>query len=292
VELVGGFLTNSLALLSDAAHVFADASALALSWAALVLACLPPTDRRTFGYHRAEIFAALINALSLLFVAGIILYEAVGRLLHPEGVRSLEMLVVAAVGFVANVVVVMLLRQEDRSNLNVSSAWLHVLGDAAASAAVMAGGAVMLVTGWFVVDPLLSMGIAGLLLVGGWRVAEQSAHILLEGTPRDLSLSQIQEAIEAIPGVSGSHDLHVWSLCSDYRAMSVHVVVEPQATDDTGTLLRQIETVLRDRFNIVHTTLQVESIECHPQEHNHVVSARFHGADNHRDRPSDQPGAH
>ena len=280
-ELIGGFLTNSLALLSDAAHVFADVFALGMSWAAICLAALPPTDRRTFGYHRAEIFAAMINALSLLFIAGLILYEAVHRLLRPEEVHSLGMLVIAGVGLIANLAVAVLLHREDQANLNVRSAWLHVVGDALASVGVIIGGIIMLTTRWYIADPIISVGIAGLLVVGGWRVAAQSAHILLEGTPRDLSLEALQEAVESVPGVKGTHDIHVWSLCSDYRALSAHVVVDPQNTDDTRPLLEAVENLLRDEFNIVHTTIQVESVECEPQEHCHMTppQARSNGHD-------------
>lgn len=279
-ELVGGFLTNSLALLSDAAHVFADVFALAMSWAAISLASRPPTERSTFGYHRIEIFAAMINALSLLVIAGMIAYEAIHRFIQPEQVLSLQMLIIATVGLAANLSVAVLLQGDDRSNLNVRSARLHVIGDALASVGVIVGGVVMLVTGWYIVDPIISVGIAALLVAGGSRVAAQSGRILLEGTPPDLSLASIREAIESIPGVQGTHDIHVWSLCSDYRALSAHVEIQTQSTDDTHSLLQAINAILWEKFRIAHTALQFESVACKPQAHLHdlpaVTSTRLH----------------
>ena len=257
-EIIGGILTNSIALLSDAAHVFGDVFALGLSWAAIYLSTLPPTSKRTYGYHRAEVFAALVNGVSLIAVAGWIFYEAAHRLVAPEPVKSLPMLVVAVIGLLVNLGVALIFMKESHDNLNVKSAFLHVLSDAMASAGVILGGAIMHFTGWYVVDPILSFAIALAILAGAGRVTYAALHILLEGTPKNIDIDDVAGKIEEFAFVRDVHDLHIWSICSDYAALSAHVFVDVQSIRAVQNALGSINDMLRDRFGIVHTTIQLE----------------------------------
>lgn len=258
VEIVGGILTNSLALLSDAAHVFGDVFALCLSWIAIYLSTLPPTSKRTYGYHRTEVFAAFINGVSLIAVAGWIFYEAVHRLMTPEPVKSLQMLIVAIVGLLVNLGVALIFRKESHDNLNVKSAFLHVLSDAMASAGVIVGGVIMHLTGWYIVDPILSFAIALVIIIGAARIAYAATHILLEGTPKNINIDDVAAGIEKLDFVKNVHDLHVWSICSDYSALSAHVYVDAQSIRAVQNALGSINDMLRDRFGIIHTTIQLE----------------------------------
>ncbi|MBI2264191.1 MAG: cation transporter [Armatimonadetes bacterium] len=261
-EVIGGLLTNSLALLSDAAHVFADLFALALSLFAIRLARLPASGQRTYGNHRTEIIAAATNGLSLLAIGIWILWEGVKRILSPEKVLSFEMLIVAVAGLVANVIIAVILHNEDQKNLNVRSAFLHVIGDAASSVGVIIGGVIMMQTGWYVADPIISIGIAGVLLWGAGRIILEAGHILLEGTPRGVHFAEVVKAISGVPGVRDVHDLHIWSICSHYTSLSTHVLVEEQSVQETHVLLRDIAAILRERFGIFHTTIQIECTQC------------------------------
>jgi cobalt-zinc-cadmium efflux system protein len=257
-EVVGGILTNSLALLSDAAHVFGDIFALALSWTAIYLSTLPPTSKRTYGYHRAEVFAAFVNGVSLIVIASFIFYEAVHRLVEPEPIKSLQMLIVATLGMLVNLGVALNFMRESRDNLNVKSAFLHVLSDAAASAGVIVGGVIMSFTGWYVVDPILSLAIALAIIIGAIRVTYAALHILLEGTPRNIDVNDVAARIEELNFVKDVHDLHIWSICSDYAALSAHVYVDVQSIRAVQNALGSINDMLRDKFGIVHTTIQLE----------------------------------
>ena len=259
VEIIGGILTNSLALLSDAAHVFGDVFALVLSWVAIYLSTLPPTSKRTYGYHRAEVFAAFINGISLLGVSAWIFYEAVHRVMAPEPVKSVPMLIVAVIGMLVNLGVAMVFMKESHDNLNVRSAFLHVLSDALASAGVIVGGVIMYFTEWYIVDPILSFAIGLAILLGAGRVTYEALHILLEGTPKNIDLDDLVANIEEIDFVVDVHDLHVWSICSDYSALSAHVWVDVQSIRAVQTALKSITNLLNEKFGIVHTTIQLES---------------------------------
>ena len=258
-EVIGGILTNSLALLSDAAHVFGDVFALSLSWIAIYLSTLPPTSKRTYGYHRAEVFAAFINGVSLIAIAGFIFYEAAHRLMAPEPVKSLQMLIVAIIGMLVNLGVALVFMKESHDNLNVKSAFLHVLSDALASAGVIVGGVIMYFTEWYIVDPILSFAIALAILLGAGRVTYEALHILLEGTPKNVDLEDLVANIEEIDFVVDVHDLHVWSICSDYSALSAHVWVDVQSIRAVQNALRSINNMLNEKFGIIHTTIQLES---------------------------------
>jgi cobalt-zinc-cadmium efflux system protein len=261
-ELVGGFWTNSLALLSDAAHVFMDLFALALSLAAIQLARFPASDTRTYGWHRAEIFASLINGTTLLLIAFGILGEAWSRLIQPEAVKSKEMFVIATIGLVMNLLAAGRLHGHSHDDLNVRSAFLHVIGDAIASVGVIFGGIVMLYTGWYVIDALVSMTIALIISWGAIRVLREAGHILLEGVPSHVDLKQLVASMKAVTGVSNVHHLHVWSICSHITALSAHIDVEPDYRLRQSEIIGNLEKLLGEEFHINHTTLQGECSKC------------------------------
>lgn len=262
VELVGGILSNSLALLSDAAHVFSDSLSLIMSWLAIYLSTRPATSSRTYGYHRTEVFAAFINGVSLIAISGWIFYEAVQRFIEPEPVKSKEMLIVAVFGFIANMVIVWLFHGEGHKNLNVRSAVLHVIGDALASVGVIVGGVVIYYTGWFVVDPILSCGIGLVVLVGAVRVTREAVHILLEGAPKHADAEKVAACISSIDSVRDVHDMHIWSLCSNYLALSTHVSIAEDASKTAHQLRQEINDKLQTQFGIFHTTIQIEQPGC------------------------------
>jgi cobalt-zinc-cadmium efflux system protein len=261
-EVIGGFWTNSLALLSDAAHVFMDLFALALSLAAIRLAARPVSDRRTYGWHRAEILASLINGLSLLIIAVGILHEAWGRFQHPEPVKSREMFVIAVIGLVMNLIAARFLHGHAHHDLNVRSAFLHVLGDALASVGVIVGGLIMLQTGWYVVDALISAGIALIIGGGALRILREAGHILLEGVPAHINLQQVVTRIKDQEGVNDVHQLHVWSICSHITALSAHIDLHPDYLPRQGEVIGRIEAMLDHDFHITRTTLQGQCHSC------------------------------
>lgn len=261
-EVIGGFWTNSLALLSDAAHVFMDLFALGLSLAAIRLATRPVSDRRTYGWHRAEILASLINGLSLLIIAAGILHEAWGRFQHPEPVKSGEMFVIAVIGLIMNLIAARLLHGHAHHDLNVRSAFLHVLGDALASVGVIIGGLIMLQTGWYVVDSLISAGIALIIGGGSLRILREAGHILLEGVPPHIDLKQVVERIKGQEGVNDVHQLHVWSICSHITALSAHIDLQPDYLQRQGEVIGRIEAMLDHDFHITRTTLQGQCYSC------------------------------
>ena len=275
VELVGGILSNSLALLSDAAHVFSDSLSLIMSWLAIYLSTRPATSSRTYGYHRTEVFAAFINGVSLIAISGWIFYEAVQRFIEPEPVKSKEMLIVAVFGFIANMVIVWLFHGEGHKNLNVRSAVLHVIGDALASVGVIVGGVVIYYTGWFVIDPILSCGIGLVVLVGAVRVTREAVHILLEGSPKHADAEKVAACISSIDSVRDVHDMHIWSLCSNYLALSTHVSVAEDASKSSHQLRQEINDKLQTQFGIFHTTIQIEQPGC-PYEGMLLCNAPHH----------------
>ncbi len=268
VEIIGGLISNSLALLSDAGHVFSDSFALALSWGALRLAARPASSARTFGYHRAEIFAALINGLVLLFIVALILKEAYARMLSPPHVKVNEMLGIAIIGLLANLWVVLRLRGHAGQDLNVRSALLHAFGDAVSSAGVIAGGIAIMLTGNYVFDPAISVFIALVILFGALRLILESSHILLEGTPKHVDMGKVESEIKSVAGVRGVHDLHVWSICSHITAASAHVIVEECGVSEMDKISREVNQRMK-YLDITHATLQFESEqkECEAERH-------------------------
>jgi cobalt-zinc-cadmium efflux system protein len=261
-ELVGGIWTNSLALMSDAAHVFLDLFALLLSLGAIKLASFPVSDTRTFGWHRMEVFASFINGSTVFAIAAIICYEALGRLVHPESVKSLPMMLIALVGLAMNLFAAGALHGHSHDDLNVRSAFLHMIGDAAASVGVIIGGIVMYFTDWYLVDALISVGIGFVIFWGSWRVVRESLHILLEGVPKGIDIHQVSAAIREVEGVEEVHHVNIWTICSHIIALSGHVVVPATYRGEHGGMLRKIEERLFERFHISHTTLQLESNRC------------------------------
>jgi cobalt-zinc-cadmium efflux system protein len=261
-EIVGGVWTNSLALLSDAAHVFMDVFALSLSLLAIRFSARPATERRTFGLHRLEILASLINGATLLFIAGGILYAAAGRLLHPEAVKSREMFVIAVIGLVMNLVAAWLLHGHHGDDLNVRSAYLHVLGDAAASVGVIIGGMIMLATGWYVVDALVSMAIALTIAFGALRLLREAGHILLEGVPSHIDLSRLVTSMQAVDGVVSVHHLHLWSVCSHITVLAAHVDLDVAGRERSREIIVALEELLERDYHIRYTTLQLECSRC------------------------------
>ena len=260
-ELVGGLWTGSLALLSDSAHVLLDVFALGLSYIALRAAALPPDDRHTYGWHRLEVFAALANGVTLLGITAAIFYEAWGRLQNPTPIRSGEMLVIAVVALVANLFTARLLH-DHHGDLNTRSAFLHVVGDALASLAVILGGILILAAGWYFVDPLVSAFIGLIIVVSSWRVLRSSLHILFEGTPEGIPVADVAQAMGTVSGVLDVHDLHLWSICSGYPALSAHVRVADASLDETTKQMTALRRALARRFGIRHVTIQFEMADC------------------------------
>ncbi len=260
VEIIGGIISNSLALLADSAHVFMDVFALTLSLSALTLACRPFNEKSTFGYHRAEIFAALINGIMLVVVVVFILQEAYQRLVSPPEVRTFEMLVVASIGLIVNLVVAFRLR--GHHDLNIRSAYLHVLGDTLSSFGVIIGGAVIILTGNYIVDPLISVMIACIIIFSSLRLLRESVDILMERTPKHIDIEQLKREILDVKGVQALHDIHVWSICSNVHALNAHVLVASMSVKDSEKITSDINKLLADDFNISHTTLQFECTDC------------------------------
>ena len=264
LELVGGILTHSLALLSDAGHIFADVMALGLSWGALALSVLPANQRKTYGYLRAEVIAAVINGATLLLISIWIFIEAYRRISHPVPVKSLEMFSIALIGLLINLVVFFKLKGISEHSLNLKSAFLHVWGDMLASGGVIAGGIIMLFTRFYVVDPIVSVLVGLIILRGAFSVIRESTDILLEGVPRNLKLKDIESVIRKIEGVEDLHELHVWSVSSKDVALSCHIVIQEQSTHSAQQILDKIREQVAGLFHIEHTTIQFECQSCTP----------------------------
>lgn len=255
-ELLGGILTNSLALLSDAGHMFSDIAALGLTLFAFKMARRPATAKRTYGYHRLEILAALINGLTLWLIVGVIFNEAYRRFLNPPQVHSLGMLLISSIGLMVNIVSGMLLYATDRTCLNMRGAYLHVLGDALGSVGAVAAGLIMLLTGWYLADPLVSVFIGVLILYTSWGLIKESVDILMQSVPRVIDVEEVHKALEQVRGVIKIHDLHVWSVTSGVFTLSAHAVIRPDG--NPHLILDRIEDKLKSRFAIEHTTIQLE----------------------------------
>ena len=262
VELTGGYFTKSLALLSDAAHVLSDVLSLLISWLAIYLSTRPATSSRTFGYHRAEVFAAFINGVTLIGISGWIFYAAYRRLASPEPIEVTGMFIVACFGLVANLFILWQLHGHSHGNLNVRSAVLHVIGDTLSSVAVVFGGLFIYWTEWHPIDAILSFLIGGIILFGAFNVTREAVHILLENTPRDTDAHTVAKHLCDLATVKDVHDMHIWSLCSNYNALSAHIVLDENTALAHDQILEQINTVLQNQFNINHSTLQLERIAC------------------------------
>jgi cobalt-zinc-cadmium efflux system protein len=264
-ELLAGLLTGSLALAGDAIHLGTDAITLGLAWYATAQARRRPTPTRSFGFHRTGILVATLNGVALAAVAALLALAAVGRLQHPTPVSGLPVLAVGAVALLVNGALgAYLLGAGDE--LSIRSAALHVAGDALASAGVVLAGVLLLTTGWRAADPVVSLGIAGLIAVAAVSVLREAVHILSEGTPRDLDAEQVRRVIAAAPGIEDVHDLHIWSLDRHHRMLSAHVSVADRPLTEVTAILRSLEATLCTSFGIEHATLQPECPSCpdHP----------------------------
>jgi len=268
VELLGGLWTGSLALLSDSAHVIMDILALGMSFLALRLSARPADEHHSFGYHRMEVLAALANGLTLVVIALGIWWESYLRWQSPEPVKSLEMLVIAVIGLVVNIVVAVILGVHpheidggsDHQDLNLRGALLHVIGDAVSSVGVILAAIIISFTGWNWIDPLVSVLIGGIIASSAYRLTRSSLHILIEGVPEGLSTQRIGEAISQVNGVQEVHDLHVWNICSGHISLSAHIVVE--ADNSQSMLMSNLKSRLYKDFGIEHTTIQFEETPC------------------------------
>ena len=261
VEVLAGVKAHSLALLSDAGHNFTDALALALAVLGFYLQSKPANSVKTYGYQRAGVLAAFINALTLVLLAGFIFWESYERLISPRVVEESTMRWVAAAGLAVNAAV-MLGLQRDTADLNVRAAWVHMLGDALGSVAIIIGAAMMKYTGWLRIDPVLSILIAGLIIWSAWDIIRESLNILLEGLPAGMHFNEVISAMRSVDGVMDVHDLHIWTLGSNAHALSCHVLIEDQPPSSSESILSRINRVLHDRFQIHHTTVQFEHTNC------------------------------
>jgi cobalt-zinc-cadmium efflux system protein len=256
-EAAGGWWTNSLALLADAGHMLTDVAALTLALMAVWFGARPATPRKTFGYHRLEILAALVNGVALVVMALLIFYQAYERWHEPREVQSNLMIVVASGGLLVNLACAWLLHGEHHDDLNVHGAWLHIMGDALGSVGAIIAGVLMSVYGWYQADSLFSAAIALLIIWSSWHLIRESTNVLLEGTPAHITLASVEEAICTTEGVEGVHDLHVWTITSGREALSAHVVHAPTVMQPE--LLKLLRVKLHDRFGVDHLTLQMET---------------------------------
>jgi len=255
-EVIGGIVTNSLALLADAAHMLTDVVGLLLAFIAIKIGERKADPSKTYGYYRTEILAAVINAVVLLGISVYVLFEAYQRFQNPPEVQSKSMLIVAGIGLIVNIVGMIILRKDSESSLNMKGAYFEVLSDMLTSVGVMIAGIIMLTTGWYYADPLISAAIGLLIFPRTWRLLKEAINVLLEGTPKDVDIYELRQSLEKTPGVKDVHDLHVWSLTSSVNAMSAHVVKEngyPQSQ-----LLKTLTDATVNNFKISHTTFQIE----------------------------------
>jgi len=274
--VIAGIRAHSLALLSEAGHNLSDFFALLLSLTAVYLQSRPPSSTKTYGYHRAGVLAALVNAVSLVAVSGFIFYEAFRRLQNPQRVHADVMIWVAAAGVVMNGVITLLLYRAGR-DVNIRSALLHEIGDTLSTAAVIMGGWVIMATGKYWIDPVLSVAIGVLILWSGFGIVRETLNILLEGTPRGIKLEQVEAAMRQIDGVNDVHDLHVWNIGSETRALSCHISIADIPPSVSERILRDLKECLRHEFHINHTTIQFENVDCEVAHGCVIPVAEEHG---------------
>jgi cobalt-zinc-cadmium efflux system protein len=264
VEAVAGLIANSLALLTDAAHNLTDALALVLSWHALALASRPPSGRRTYGYHRAGILIALFNSTTLALMALGIFYEAYRRFVSPPTVNADLLIGVGIVAFVVNAGTALIVRRGSEGDLNMRSAFVHLAGDAISTLGAVLAGVAIKLTGWEWLDPLVSVLIGGLILWSGWKIIRETVTILMEGTPAGLDMRLLVRDLLSVEGVQGVHDVHAWSITGSLRAFSAHVLTKDMSISAGAGIQRQINALLREKYQIGHATLQLECQGCEP----------------------------
>lgn len=262
-EIVGGILTGSLALIADGGHMASDAAALGLALGAIWLASRPPSKERTYGMHRAEILAAFVNSLALVLVAVFIFWEASGRFTDPPTVDATPMLAIATVGLGANLVSMSVLSRERGHSLNLRAAFLHVSGDALGSVGAIVAGVIMLTTGSFIADPVISVVIGVLIIVSAVRITWDSTQVLLEATPPGIDVSELQEQMLSVPGVASVHDLHIWTVTSGFISLSAHVEADQEG--QPHDILVELRRSLSQNFGINHATIQIETLTLHEE---------------------------
>lgn len=266
VEVIGGILSSSLALLADAGHMLTDTMALALAAAAFQVSNRPADAKRTFGYQRLQILAAFVNGISLLFIVGWILFEAVRRLITPEDVIGPTMLLVAAAGLIVNIIAFAILHTGDKENLNIRAAALHVAGDLLGSVAAIVAAVVIIYTGFMAIDPILSVAVAMLILKSAWTLVKRSAHVLLEGAPEWLDVEEMQtKLISSLPAVAGIHHVHVWGLTPQDLMLTMHLRLA-DATSNPTAIIRDVKSVLKRDYGIGHSTIEIEVDDCADHE--------------------------
>ena len=261
-EVIGGIFSGSLALLSDAGHMLVDALALGLSLFAMTMAHRPATATKTFGYHRIEILVALANGIILVLVSAYIFYEAYQRFLEPPAIRTPLMLTVAIIGLCANLGGVILLNKASQRSLNIKAAFWHIIGDTISSVGVIIAGIIILLTGWYIADTIVALVIGIIILWGAGRIVIEAADILLEAVPKHIATASVIDAIKGVPGVNETHDVHIWTITSNIHALSAHLVIDDQMVSESVEIVRVIRRELAQRFNISHTTLQLECESC------------------------------
>lgn len=261
-EVVGGIVSGSLALVSDAGHMLVDALALGLSLFAMSVGRRPATSTRTFGFHRAEILAALANGAFLVLVAAYIVYEAYRRFLEPSEVQPPLMLIIATIGLAANLGGIFLLNRASHQSLNIKSAFWHIIGDTVSSVGVIVAGIVILLTGWYLADTVVALVIGAIILWGAVRIVTEAADILLEAVPKHIDVAEVVKAIKEIPGVNEIHDIHVWTITSNIYAMSAHLEIDDQMVSKSVDVVTTVQKELTEHFGISHTTLQLECESC------------------------------
>jgi len=276
LEVVAGIRSHSLALLSDAGHNVTDALALLLASLAFYFQSKPADQVKTFGYHRAGVLSAFVNALTLGALAVWIFIESAERLRNPVAVHENVMIAVAAVGVLMNGSIMLSLRSASRDDLNVRAAFVHMMGDAAGSVAIIAGAIAIHYTGWQQIDPILSIAIGALIVWSGWDIIRESLNILLEGLPRGINLADVTDGMRAVQGVLDVHDLHIWSLGSSTHALSCHVLIDDVPPSCSDVILQRLNQVLADRFHISHTTVQFEHVSCAISETGCAIPVHTH----------------
>lgn len=295
VEAIGGYMFNSLALMSDAAHMFTDSSSLFIALIMAYVGRMPADHNHSYGHGRAEVLGALFNSLFMLFVIGYIFYAAIGKFQNPSDVQAIPMLIIASLGLLVNVLVFFIL-QKDNHNMNIKAALIHVIGDLLGSAAAIGSAIVIYFTGWNIVDPILSVIVCLILIPSTYMLLKKTIHILLEGVPEEINFYEVGKKLESIPQVTAVHDLHIWTLDSKNLALSAHITLN--TLDDWQNVLTACEKMLDKDFNIIHTTLQPELINTHKHskgfiehrhhskqssnEHNHNHENNHTHEDNHK----------
>jgi cobalt-zinc-cadmium efflux system protein len=264
IEVAAGIFANSLALLTDAAHNLTDVIALGLSWYAVWLTSRPATHRRTYGYHRAGILVALVNSTTLVLISFGIFYEAYRRFMASPEVRSEVLISVGFVAVLVNLVTALLIRRGSETDLNLRSAFTHLMGDVLSTVGAVAAGVIIFFTHANWLDPFVSVLIGFIIIYNAWGILRETVEILLESTPRDVDMQSMVDDIKSINGVLGVHDLHVWSLTRDLRTMSAHVLTEDHSLSEGTAIQRTINEMVSQRYNISHATLQLECVDCEP----------------------------